>query len=97
MTRRATVLDALEPEPWVSINRRDALKLSLEEGDMMSLETRRGNIQAKIRISENSPVGTVFMPFCYFEAAANILTNAALDPAAKIAEVKYCAVRLSAA
>lgn len=97
MTRRATVLDALEPDAWVSINRRDALKLGLEEGDMMSLETRRGHIQAKIRISENSPVGTVFMPFCYFEAAANVLTNAALDPAAKIAEVKYCAVRLSAA
>ncbi len=97
MTRRAAVLDALEPEAWVSINRRDALKLGLEDGDVMRLETRRGHIRAKIRISENSPVGTVFMPFCYFEAAANVLTNAALDPAAKIAEVKYCAVRLSAA
>ena len=47
-------------------------------------------------LSRNSPAGTVFMPFCYFEAAANVLTNAALDPQAKIAEVKYCAVRLSA-
>jgi formate dehydrogenase major subunit len=97
MTRRATVLDALEPEPWISVNMRDALKLGLDEGDQLRLTTRRGSIQAKIKISDNSPVGTVFMPFCYYEAAANELTNAALDPSAKIAEVKYCAVHLSAA
>ena len=97
MTRRATMLDALEPEPWISVNMRDALKLGLGEGDQLKLTTRRGQIQAKIKISENSPVGTVFMPFCYYEAAANELTNAALDPAAKIAEVKYCAVQLTAA
>ena len=90
MTRRATVLDALEPEPWISVNMRDALKLGLGEGDMLKLTTRRGELQAKIKITDNSPVGTVFMPFCYYEAAANVLTNAALDPAAKIAEVKYC-------
>lgn len=94
MTRRATVLDALEPEPWISINARDALTYELEEGDELSLQTRRGELRAKIRISDNSPVGTVFMPFCYYEAAVNKLTNAALDPQAKIAEVKYCAVRL---
>ncbi|MEH6456714.1 MAG: formate dehydrogenase subunit alpha [Cocleimonas sp.] len=97
MTRRATVLDALEPEPWISVNMRDALKLGLGEGEQLRLTTRRGSIQAKIKISDNSPVGTVFMPFCYYEAAANELTNAALDPSAKIAEVKYCAVQLSAA
>ncbi len=97
MTRRATVLDTLEPEPWISVNMRDALKLGLDDGDMLKLKTRRGELQAKIKISDNSPVGTVFMPFCYFEAAANVLTNAALDPVAKIAEVKYCAVQLSAA
>ncbi len=96
MTRRATVLDTLEPEPWISLNMRDALKLGLGDGDMLKLETRRGELQAKIKITDNSPVGTVFMPFCYFEAAANVLTNAALDPAAKIAEVKYCAVKLKA-
>jgi formate dehydrogenase major subunit len=95
MTRRATVLDALEPEPWASINMRDALKLGLEDGSIMKLKTRRGHIQTKVKLSENSPTGTVFMPFCYYEAAANVLTNAALDPAAKIAEVKYCAVQLS--
>ncbi|MGK0270084.1 MAG: formate dehydrogenase major subunit [Cocleimonas sp.] len=97
MTRRATVLDALEPEPWISINMRDALKFGLGDGGKLRLTTRRGEIEANVKITDNSPVGTVFMPFCYYEAAANELTNAALDPSAKIAEVKYCAVKLSAA
>ena len=96
MTRRSTVLDALEPDPWVCINARDALQLGLEEDDMLSLKSRRGELNVKIRLSDNSPTGTVFMPFCYREAAANVLTNAALDPLAKIAEVKYCAVSLKA-
>ena len=96
MTRRTMVLDALEPHPWVAVNVRDALHLGLEEGSTMLMETRRGSIQTEVRLSDNSPTGTVFMPFCYFEAAANVLTNAALDPEAKIAEVKYCAVRVSA-
>ena len=94
MTRRATVLDELEPEPWISINVRDALSLGLEEDGLLTLQSRRGALQAKVRLSDNLPAGTVFMPFCYVEAAANVLTNAALDPLAKIAEVKYCAVRL---
>ena len=96
MTRRTQVLDALEPHPWVALNVRDALQLGLEEGSTLRLETRRGSIETEVRLSDNSPIGTVFMPFCYFEAAANTLTNAALDPEAKIAEVKYCAVRLLA-
>jgi len=96
MTRRAAVLDKLEPEPWIAVNARDALQLGLEENNMLSLQSRRGELKAKIRISDNSPVGTIFMPFCYIEAAANVLTNAALDPVAKIAEVKYCAVKLEA-
>ena len=94
MTRRATVLDELEPEPWVAVNARDALQLGLEEGGCLLVKSRRGELKAKVRIGDNSPTGTVFMPFCYYEAAANVLTNAALDPLAKIAEVKYCAVQL---
>ncbi len=94
MTRRATVLDTLEPEPWVSVNVRDALSLGLDEDSSLKLQSRRGELRANVRLSDNLPAGTVFMPFCYFEAAANVLTNAALDPQAKIAEVKYCAVRL---
>ncbi len=94
MTRRAAVLDELEPEPWVSVNVRDALSLGLDENSSLTLQSRRGALKANVRLSDNLPAGTVFMPFCYFEAAANVLTNAALDPQAKIAEVKYCAVRL---
>lgn len=95
MTRRSQVLDELEPEAWASINTRDALKLGLLEDDLMTLKTRRGELTIKVRLNDNSPIGTVFMPFCYYEAAANLLTNAALDPEAKIAEVKYCAVQIS--
>lgn len=97
MTRRAAVLDALEPEAWVGVNLRDMQKLGLHDGEQIRLETRRGAIRVAARVTDNSPAGTVFMPFCYFEAAANLLTNAALDPYAKIAEVKYCAVRLKIA
>ena len=96
MTRRATTLDALEPDAWVGVNLRDMQKLGLHDGDPVRLETRRGTITVSTRVTDASPAGTVFMPFCYFEAAANLLTNAALDPYAKIAEVKYCAIRLKA-
>ncbi|MEE9327938.1 MAG: formate dehydrogenase subunit alpha [Cocleimonas sp.] len=95
MTRRSMVLDTLEPESWVSVNFRDALKCNLKEGDLVRLKTRRGSIQTQLRVSDNSPQGTIFIPFCYVEAAANVLTNAALDPEAKIAELKYCAVSIS--
>ena len=95
MTRRASVLDALEPEPYVAVNPRDLLKLGLQAGDPLTLETRRGKITVNTKADSDTPTATVFMPFCYYEAAVNKLSNAALDPYAKIAEVKYCAVRLS--
>jgi len=65
----------------------------LEPGDMIRLETRRGAIEVKVRADNDVPVGMVFMPFCYAEAAANLLTNPALDPFGKIPEFKFCAVR----
>lgn len=95
MTRRASKLDALEPEAYVAVNQRDLLAMGLQAGDPLKLESRRGEIVVKTRIDDLTPSGTVYMPFCYFEGAANQLTNAALDPDAKIAEVKYCAVRMS--
>lgn len=95
MTRRASVLDALEPEPFVAVNPRDLIKLGIQPGAPLTLETRRGKITVNTKADNDSPTGTVFMPFCYYEAAVNKLSNAALDPYAKIAEVKYCAVRLS--
>jgi len=97
MTRRASMLSALEPEPYVAVSQRDLLAIGLKAGDMLKLETRRGELTVKTRVDDLTPSGTVHMPFCYFEAAANKLTNAALDPDAKIAEVKYCAIKISAA
>lgn len=95
MTRRSSVLNALEPEPWVAVNPADLLNLGIPDGGTLQLTTRRGSIALHARSDESSKAGSVFMPFCYYEAAANILTNPALDPVAKIAEVKYCAVNLS--
>ncbi len=95
MTRRASVLDALEPEAVVSMNPLDLRYIHAAGGDTISIESRRGNVALMARADEGIPVGAVFIPFAYYEAAANQLTNAALDPYGKIAEVKYCAVKVS--
>ena len=97
MTRRAGVLDAIEPVPTVSMNPGDLTELGLEAGDGVALETRRGRLVAIARRDPGTPRGSVFMPFAYVEAAANILTNPKLDPYGKIPEFKYCAVRLAPA
>jgi len=95
MTRRAGVLDALEPEAVVFLAPRELKRLDLQPGDMLRLETRRGAIEVRCRADGDVPIGMVFMPFCYAEAAANLLTNPALDPAGKIPEFKFCAARVS--
>ena len=95
MTRRATVLDALEPEAVVSMNPLDLRHISAFAGDLITIESRRGKIALTARADEGIPIGSIFIPFAYYEAAANKLTNPALDPFGKIAEVKYCAVRIS--
>jgi formate dehydrogenase major subunit len=95
MTRRAGVLDALEPEAVAFLAPRELHRLNLEPGDMLRVETRRGAVEVKVRADNEVPVGMVFMPFCYAEAAANLLTNPALDPAGKIPEFKFCAARIS--
>jgi len=96
MTRRADVLDALEPSPWCSVHPDDLTALVIDSGSTIRLETRRGDIRLEARADEAVQRGSVFMPFCYVEAAANLLTQPALDPFGKIPEFKYCAVRLSA-
>ena len=96
MTRRASVLDAIEPIPMVSLHHTTLADFSMMPGDMLTLETRRGSLSALCRQDDSVPVGAVFIPFCYVEAAANILTNPALDPFGKIPEFKYCAVRIRA-
>ena len=95
MTRRASALDALEPDPVALIHPLDLAAIGGRPGDVVTIASRRGEVVLYARADESSPRGAVFVAFCYYEAAINRLTNPALDPFAKIPEVKYCAVRLS--
>ena len=94
MTRRATVLDAIEPDPVALVHPLDLAAMGSQPGDVVTIESRRGKVSLYARADESSPRGAVFVPFCYYEAAINKLTNAALDPYAKIPEFKYCAIRV---
>jgi formate dehydrogenase major subunit len=96
MTRRASVLDAIEPEAVASMNTADLKALGVAPGDLITVASRRGRISLVARADDGTPKGAVFIPFCYHEAAANLLTNAALDPFGKIPEFKFCAVRVTA-
>ena len=94
MTRRSQVLDAVEPLATASLNGVDLAALGLQPGDVLTVASRRGSVVLQARRDDGTPNGTVFMPFAYAEAAANRLTNPALDPAARIPGFKFCAVRL---
>jgi formate dehydrogenase major subunit len=94
MTRRAHVLDALEPEAEVHISPEDMSDLAIAPGQTVAVETRRGEIALFARIDPNLPKGMIFIPFCFTEAPANMLTNPALDPYGKIPELKFAAARL---
>jgi formate dehydrogenase major subunit len=94
MTRRATGLDAREPVAIVEIHPADAAALGVAEGDLVRITSRRNLMVTACRISERVARGQVFVPFHYREAAANLLTNPVLDPYAKMAELKICAVRI---
>ncbi|HEX7436408.1 MAG TPA: formate dehydrogenase subunit alpha, partial [Caldimonas sp.] len=93
MSRRASVLDALEPDPVAMLHPSDLAALGARPGDIITLRSRRGEVSLYARADASSTQGAVFVPFCYYEAAINRLTNPALDPTAKIPEFKYCAVR----
>jgi formate dehydrogenase major subunit len=95
MTRRSGALDAIEPEPVCSIHPLDLAELKAMPGDVITVESRRGRISLYARADDGTPRGAVFIPFAFYEAAANMLTNPKLDPFGKIPEFKYCAVRLS--
>src|SRR6266571_3838775 len=97
MTRRATVLDELEPEAVASLAPADLRKLGIAPGTMLRVATRRGAIELKARADGAVPPGMIFIPFCYAEAAANILTNPQLDPFGKIPEYKFCAAKVEPA
>ncbi|MFQ5786121.1 MAG: molybdopterin oxidoreductase family protein, partial [Alphaproteobacteria bacterium] len=94
ITRRARVLDALEPEAVACLAPADLERLGIEPGDRIRVATRRGVIETKVRRDRRVPAGMIFIPFCYADAAANTLTNPALDPFGKIPEYKFCAARV---
>jgi formate dehydrogenase major subunit len=94
MTRRATVLDAIEPIATASLCGADLQALGLNAGEVITVQSRRGQVAIHVRRDDGTPKGAVFIPFAYYEAAANLMTNAALDPVGKIPEFKYCAVAI---
>jgi len=94
MTRRATVLDHIEPEAIVSMNRWDMKRMTINPGDQVLVKTKRGSIAIKVRSDKEIPEGMVFIPFCFAEAAANVLTNPQLDPIGKIPEFKFSAANV---
>ena len=94
MTRRATVLDAVEPEANCSLHPKTLRRLGVAPGGMIRLSTRRGSIEVMARADRAVAEDMVFLPFAYVEAAANILTNPALDPYGKIPEFKFSAVKV---
>ena len=95
MTRRTEVLDAIEPDPVASMHSQDLAELGVGPDAMITVASRRGSISLRARADDGTPRGAVFIPFCYYEAAANLLTNPVLDPFGKIPEFKYCAVRVT--
>ena len=97
MTMKTEGLNERAPECFVEISSNDAGKIGLSEGNKVKVTSRRGKITAVIKVSEMAVDGTVFIPFHFAKAAANRLTNAVLDPIAKIPEYKVCAVKLSKA
>jgi predicted molibdopterin-dependent oxidoreductase YjgC len=94
MTRRSKGLDGLAPGPFVEVSGADAKKLRVKDGDSVRVTSRRGSIVLPAKVGSRVDAGVLFIPFHFWEAAANVLTNPAYDPTARIPEFKVCAVRL---
>ncbi len=94
MSRRSKTLNEIVPEGYVEISREDAQKLQINDNEKIKVITRRGEITIKAQITHKVSAGLIFIPFHFEEAAANVLTNTALDPVAKIPELKVCAARI---
>jgi len=97
MTRRSPKLEREAPEPYVEVNGIDAKTLRISDGERVRVSSRRGAITLKARVTDRIIPGSIFIPFHYAEAAANRLTNAALDPISKIPELKVCAAKIEKA
>jgi formate dehydrogenase major subunit len=94
MTRRASNLDSLEPEAIAGVNPKELDRLGVEPGGFIRVSTRRGEVVLRARADRDVAEGMVFIPFCFAEAAANLLTNPQLDPMGKIPEFKFCAAKV---
>jgi len=94
MTRRSESLENEEPTGWIEINPEDAKALNVKDKEMVKATTRRGTVNVPARVTKDIMKGVMFMPFHYKECAANVLTNNALDPIAKIPEFKACAIKV---
>ena len=94
MTRRSATLDAEVPTGWIEINPEDAKALGIKDRETIRAITRRGSVEVPAKVTKDIMKGVMFMPFHFAECAANILTNNALDPIAKIPEFKACAVKV---
>jgi predicted molibdopterin-dependent oxidoreductase YjgC len=97
MTRASSHLDAEQKTGYVEIHPEDAETLAVKDGDTVKLASRRGEIEAPARVSKKVKPGLLFVPFHFVESSANILTNSAFDPIAKIPEYKVCAVKIEKA
>ncbi|RXE55061.1 formate dehydrogenase, partial [Methanoculleus taiwanensis] len=94
MTRRSATLDNEVPTGWIEINPEDAKELGIKDKEMVKATTRRGTVNVPAKVTDEIMQGVMFMPFHFAECAANVLTNNALDPIAKIPEFKACAVKV---
>jgi formate dehydrogenase major subunit len=94
MTMKTEGLNERAPGTYVEISPQDAVKLDLIDGQKVKVASRRGEIEADVKVSDKAVNGTVFLPFHFADAAANRLTNSALDPVSKIPEFKVCAVKV---
>ncbi len=94
MTRRTSTLDREVPSGYVEINPEDAENLKVRKGSRVRVSSRRGQIETQVLVTNKVKQGSVFIPFHFREAAANVLTNPAVDPVAKIPEYKVCAVKI---
>jgi formate dehydrogenase major subunit len=94
MTRNSPSLNREITECFVEMNPVDAAALGIANGEVVLLESRRGSVSTKIRLTRTVPERVLFMPFHFLESRANILTNPAFDPIAKIPEYKVCAVKV---
>ena len=94
MTRKVKGLNIFRNEELVEINPRDAVKFGISDGDTLKIASRRGEVTAKAKITEDSPPGVISMGFHFAESPTNVITSTYLDPVSKIPELKVCAVRV---